>query len=63
LLEEEVDDAKYVALDEINEIIVTGNATTSLGEIIRLHNNGIIKVKENRKEEIAEQSLQLDSAP
>ena len=43
---EEVDEAKYVTLKDINEIINNGTATKSLSELIKLNSKGIVLIKE-----------------
>lgn len=45
LQEDEVDDAKYATISEIEKMIRSGNATISLAEVIKLHEKGILKVK------------------
>jgi len=42
---EEVDDAKYVNLYEIINIINNGTATKSLSELLKLNINGIVSIK------------------
>ena len=43
---EEVDEAKYVTLNEIQNIISNGIATKSLNELIKLNMNGLISIKD-----------------
>ena len=43
---EEVDDAKYVTLKDIKNIINNGTATKSLSELIKLNSNGIVLINE-----------------
>ncbi len=45
LQKEEVDEAKFATISEIEEIIKSGNATRSLGEVIRLYKCGKIRAK------------------
>lgn len=44
---EEVDEAKYVTLKDIQNIINSGIAAKSLSELIRLNNIGLISIKES----------------
>lgn len=49
LQKKEVAEAKYATLNEIKEMIESGVATKSLGELIKLNDNGIITIKGNHE--------------
>ncbi len=43
LQQEEVDEAKYVNLEEITKMIKSGIATKTIDKLVELHHNGVIK--------------------